>query len=45
MQVVELVEKIYLEILKVVALLLIRSNGVRVCEVRNPATPIKVILL
>jgi hypothetical protein len=45
LEVVELDKQFNLGLLQVVVVLLIRSNGVRVCEVRNPATPIKVILL
>ena len=42
---VELVEQFQLGLLKLVVLLLIRSKGLRVSEVRDPAAAIKVLIL
>ena len=45
MEVVELVEQFQLPLLQIVVFLLIRSKGLRVGEVRDPATAIEVLML
>ena len=45
MEVVELVEQFQLPLLQIVVFLLIRSKGLRVGEVREPATAIEVLVL
>ena len=45
MKLIELVEQFHLGLHQVVVVLLIWSNGVRVREVGNPVTAIKVLML
>jgi hypothetical protein len=45
LKVIELVEQFNLGLHQVVVVLFIRSNGVRVREVGNPVTAIKVLML
>ena len=45
MEVVELVEQFHLRLPQVVVVLFIRTSGVRVREVRDPVTAIKVLML
>ena len=45
MKVIELVEQFNLGLHQVVVVLFIRSNGVRVREIGNPVTAIKVLML